>query len=322
MWPKLRKGLLNAKLPEVGTDDRDCFTCWGLVNLTTEHARSEAEREKETKWDTKPLQRIIEICRPSMLIANPGVVSDVQDALRNQGAVFVGEERTYAGDRGVRVWKFHWWEMSWGKVRVGKMHTHPSYWGERVSEILSEEAEELTKGYISIRSKLETVGREKVAMRQKQTKTMSSDQGNYFRLIRFKGDPYSRRSYFTNRFLAQNLGKTKEELEEAIETWPEKIPTSRYGDLTLKELLSKQNQTFEDMVKWTTDDFCFFSWEDDRLTLNAENLEVCTLVDRLIQTKVPMGDNQGKKTDTIVWAWKKGKLEELRKLAQKKLTSW
>jgi len=35
-----------------------------------------------------------------------------------------------------------------------------------------------------------------------------------------------------------------------------------------------------------------------------------------------MGDNQGKKADTIVRAWKKGKLEELRKLAQKKLTSW
>jgi len=159
-------------------------------------------------------------------------------------------------------------------------------------------------------------------MRQKQTKTISSNQSNYFRLIRFKGDSYSRRSYFTNKFLVQNLGKTKEELEEAIETWPEKIPTSRYGDLTLKELLSKQNQKFEDMVKWTTDDFHFFSWANGKLTLSAENLGVCILVDRLIQTKVPMGDNQGKKADTIVWAWKKGKLAALRKLAQRKLTSW
>ena len=140
------------------------------------------------------------------------------------------------------------------------------------------------------------------------------------RLIRFKEGPNSRRSYFINRFLVENLGKNKEELIDDLNDWEETVNHGKHGTQTLKALLSMPGQGFFDMLEWATDDFHFFSWDDrKRLTLKPVNIEICLLVDRLIECGVKMGN--GKEEGSIVWAWKTGSLPKLRELAEEHLES-
>ena len=141
------------------------------------------------------------------------------------------------------------------------------------------------------------------------------------RLIRFSAGPWSRRSYFVNNFLVRNLGKTKVQMRQAVFTWPEMIGHQKHGTVTLADLLSKPGQSFEDMLGWATDDFTFFSWnKSGQLILGPDNVEICLLIDRLLEAGVNWGDNQGRKHGTIVWAWKKGGLAELRKLGARHLS--
>jgi len=123
MWPKLRSTLRAMNLPGVSPEDH--FACWGLVNLTTEHAPSEASRSKSTPWNVGPLKQIIELCRPAMIIAPPGsrCFQQVQKSLAEKGYTISGQVLRYSGDKGGRTWDFTCWKTPWGKVRVGKMHT-------------------------------------------------------------------------------------------------------------------------------------------------------------------------------------------------------
>ena len=141
------------------------------------------------------------------------------------------------------------------------------------------------------------------------------------RLIRFSRGPNTRRSYFVNNFLVKNLGKTKVQIKAASDTWPELIDHPKHGTITLAGLLLKEGQRFEQLLGWATDDFTFFSWnKSGQLILGPDNVETCLLVDRLLQAKVGWGDNQGRKPETVVWAWKKGGLGELRKLGARHLS--
>ncbi len=140
------------------------------------------------------------------------------------------------------------------------------------------------------------------------------------RLVRFSAGPNSRRSYFVNNFLVRNLGKKKVQINQAVYTWPELIDHPKHGMVSLADLLSKVGQGFEEMLSWATDDFTFFSWnKSGQLILGPDNVETCLLIDRLLQAGVRWGDNQGRKPGTIVWAWKKGGLAELRKLGARHL---
>lgn len=135
------------------------------------------------------------------------------------------------------------------------------------------------------------------------------------RLIRFKKGPNTRRSYFLNRFLVSNLGKTRKELASAVAEWEETIQTQKHGEVTLEVLLSMPGQGFDEMLYWCIEDFTFFSWHKGCLALMPDNLETCLLVDRLIQAGVPMGKNQGQAEGSIAGAWKRGGLKELQELA-------
>lgn len=143
MWHGMRATIQHVDLPGVRFEDR--FACWGLINLTTEHAPSEAVR-RTTSWDLETAWRLIEICRPRLIIAPPSQMGGgrcydrVQRLLREKGASPRGPMKSYRGDRGSRTWDFRWWLTSWGKCRVGKMHTQPSYWGGKVTTILTDEA--------------------------------------------------------------------------------------------------------------------------------------------------------------------------------------
>ena len=141
MWPNLRKYLTETKLPGIETKQR-YLTCWGVVNLTKEHAFSEAVRRGDTKWDLRPFEQIFEICRPSLLIAPPasGCIDRVRKVLAKNGCKPMSATKSYRGDKGNRKWEFVWWKTPWGKTRVGKAYTHPSWWGSKTPEILSREA--------------------------------------------------------------------------------------------------------------------------------------------------------------------------------------
>lgn len=150
MWTKMRGQIGGVALPGVASEDR--FACWGLVNLTTEHAVSEAiraQQKNQTPWDVAPLDRIIGICRPALIIAPPSsghrgarCHARLEDLLRKTGGQCEkARPVSYPAERGrQRTWDFQWWEVPWGHCRVGKMHTHPSLWSHRVSEILTQEA--------------------------------------------------------------------------------------------------------------------------------------------------------------------------------------
>ena len=134
------------------------------------------------------------------------------------------------------------------------------------------------------------------------------------RLVRFKENK-TLRSYFVNRIFVDSLGKTKAQIIDSVDTWP-KQELAPQG-LTLDQL----RKNCRPFLRWAIDDFTFFSWnKSGQLILDPENVETCLLVDRLLQEPdVDMGDNAGEKEGTIVWAWKKGHLEELRKLGKKHL---
>ena len=144
MWQRMRDVIGDTSLPGVSSEDR--FACWGMTNLTQEHARSESSREQPKKWDLETIWQILEICRPALIIAPPSGTGKarcylrVQELLTQKGGVESGTMRSYPGDKGARTWDFQWWKTPWGKCRVGKMHTQPSYWGRNVADILSEEA--------------------------------------------------------------------------------------------------------------------------------------------------------------------------------------
>ena len=156
MWTKMREQIRAVALPGVAAEDR--FACWGLVNLTTEHAPSEATRAKRTsqaQWDVVPLHRIIAICRPALIVAPPSETGGarcharLENLLRKSGAQCEkGQSVSYQaeGGRRPRTWDFQWWEVPWGRCRVGKMHTQPSWWSSRVSKILTQEAEIIAAG--------------------------------------------------------------------------------------------------------------------------------------------------------------------------------
>ena len=136
------------------------------------------------------------------------------------------------------------------------------------------------------------------------------------RLIRFSRGANSRRSYFVNRFLTANLGKTENQIREAIKTWDEHIDHPKHGPVSLEQLLSMRNQGFDDLLHWAISDFRFFSFSNRCLVQTAENLEICLLLDRLIQDGAPMGKNDGSTPGSILEAWKKkGELLGLRALA-------
>lgn len=147
MWENLRQHINAVALDGVAADDR--IACWGLVNLTTEHAPSEASRGRTgaTHWNIEPLHRIIGICRPALVIAPPSrkggacCHARLEKLLQRNGAQPEKLEPTqYEADSGPRKCRFRWWKVPWGRCRVGRMYTHPSYWSRRVREILSEEA--------------------------------------------------------------------------------------------------------------------------------------------------------------------------------------
>ncbi len=144
MWQGMRARLSEVSLPGVRSKDR--FACWGLINLTTEHARSEAVRRTKF-WDLEThCWRAIEICRPALIIAPPSKMGGgrcydrVQKFLREKGAAPDGTMQSYRADKGSRTWDFQWWETPWGRCRIAKMHTQPSYWGGGVTDILTKEA--------------------------------------------------------------------------------------------------------------------------------------------------------------------------------------
>lgn len=146
MWQKMRKYISACRLPGVKPENR--LACWGLVNLTEEHARSEAVRHiRPTLWDLGSLEAVINVCKPAMIIAPPSKIGRgkcherVQLLLKERGAHPTGQTRQYQGDRSGKTWDFDWWKTPWGRCRVGKMHTQPSYWGHRVADILTEEAQ-------------------------------------------------------------------------------------------------------------------------------------------------------------------------------------
>ena len=160
MWRKMRKHIGAAALPGVAPEDR--FACWGLVNLTTEHAPSEAtraQRKGQTQWDVAPLHRIIMICRPALIIAPPSRTGGarcharLEDLLQKIGGQCEKTKSTsYPAESGRRTWDFRWWDTPWGRCRVGKMHTQPSYWSHRVSAILTQEAKMIAAQSLSTRS--------------------------------------------------------------------------------------------------------------------------------------------------------------------------
>ena len=64
----------------------------------------------------------------------------VRQFLREKDAAPDGKMQDYPADRGPRKWEFQWWNTPWGRCRIGKMHTQPSYWsGSRAAEILTKE---------------------------------------------------------------------------------------------------------------------------------------------------------------------------------------
>ena len=143
MWERMRTTLRRVPLSGIRSDHS--FACWGLVNLTTEHARSEALRQT-TSWNLKPLWRVIEVCRPALIIAPTSIRGGarcherVQRLLGEKGALPQGKTRRYRADKGSRTWDFRSWETPLGQCCVGKMHTQPSYWGNQVADILAREA--------------------------------------------------------------------------------------------------------------------------------------------------------------------------------------
>ena len=145
MWQGMRSTISNVCLP--GVESKDRFACWGLVNLTTEHVRSETVRRTKF-WDLENYcWQVIEICRPALIIAPPSKMGGgrcfdrVRRFLNEKGAVPAGTMQRYRGDRGTRTWDFQWWNTPWGRCRIGKMHTQPAYWpGSRAIDILTEEA--------------------------------------------------------------------------------------------------------------------------------------------------------------------------------------
>ena len=147
LWPNLRKYLSETELPG-GKTQKDKFACWGVVNLTEEHSRSENTRRTETQWDTRPLEHILKVCRPSLIIAPPGsgCFLRTEDVLNKTGGNLIGSTDRYSGDKGKRSWDFTFWETPWGKVRVGKAYTHPSWWGARTPGILTQEAVRVSAG--------------------------------------------------------------------------------------------------------------------------------------------------------------------------------
>ena len=102
MWQRMRDVISNTsfKMPKVRSEDR--FACWGLINLTKDHARSETIRQQQTTpWDLKTLWGVIEICRPALIIAPPSKMGGgrchlrVQQLLSEKGAVRSGTMRGY-----------------------------------------------------------------------------------------------------------------------------------------------------------------------------------------------------------------------------------
>ena len=131
MWHNMRATIRKVSLP--GVQEKDCFACWGLVNLTREHAPREADR-RTTTWDTRTLWKVIEVCRPALVIAPPSKAGGarcyerVQRLLQQHDGSRLNQEVSQnPGDKGGKhVWTFHWWDTPWGHCRVGKMYQHPS----------------------------------------------------------------------------------------------------------------------------------------------------------------------------------------------------
>ena len=147
MWQGMRATISKVSLP--GVHSKDLFACWGLINLTTEHAPSEAVRGTKD-WDLETCWQVIEICRPALIIAPPSKMGGgrcydrVRQFLCEKAAAPDGTVQHYRADKGPRKWEFQWWNTPWGRCRIGKMHTQPSYWsGSRAAEILTKESESI-----------------------------------------------------------------------------------------------------------------------------------------------------------------------------------
>ena len=142
-WQRMRKVIRKVVLPGVKICDR--FACWGVINLTTEHAWRETYR-RTTEWDMGTPWKVIEACRPALIIAPTSQEGDarcyerVQQLLRDKGSSQNQGVTRYPGDQSGRTWDFHWWETAWGYCRVGKMHNQPYIWGAMVTDLLTEEA--------------------------------------------------------------------------------------------------------------------------------------------------------------------------------------
>lgn len=143
MWPNVRGVLLSARLPGVSANPGDRLACWGLVNLTTEHSRTEAMRRPETQWSTEPLREIIRVCRPCLVATTAGIADRVHALLAEERLTPEDEERV-CGIDGRHSFSFRWWTGAGSKIRVGKI-LHPArFWqgDDRVSSVLKAFREE------------------------------------------------------------------------------------------------------------------------------------------------------------------------------------
>jgi len=139
MWNRLRDRLMKIQIPDV--NERDRLTCWSIVNLTTEHARMENERKRDTNWSVESLQKVINLCRPKMIIAPVAsqCLERICSLLRGMSMSEIDAPVEYPEENGRRNWLFSWWDGPIGLTRVGKMYTHPSYWNHNAPEVLTKE---------------------------------------------------------------------------------------------------------------------------------------------------------------------------------------
>ena len=138
MWQGMRARISDVSLPGVRSTDR--FACWGLINLTTEHARSEAVRRTKF-WNMEThCWQVIETCRPALIIAPPSKMGGgrcydrLQKFLREKGATPVGTMQYYRADKGSRTWDFQWWKTPWDNAASVRCTRSPRI-GEGGSQI-------------------------------------------------------------------------------------------------------------------------------------------------------------------------------------------